>query len=151
MSKVKCFISYFRLASESKHLQPAWRCSGQKTWVVIEFFFLFYSHIRSIGKFCLFYLWSTHTHTHTFTQIYIYTHTFTFTTTALFQAVIISAFNCCKGLWLTCLLPVWYHLSSLVDVLVYISYYIIPSFRRPSHSLHGLALAVTLISSFVFN
>ena len=77
MSKMKCFISCFRLASESKHLQPAWRCSGQKTWVVIEFFFLFYSHIQSIGKFCLFCLWSTHTHTHThtFTHTYIYTHT----------------------------------------------------------------------------
>lgn len=47
----------------------------KKLELSLNSFFLFYSHIRSIAKFCLFYLWSTHTHTHTFTQIYIYTHT----------------------------------------------------------------------------
>ena len=74
MSKMKCFISYFSLASESKYLQPSWRCSGQKTWVVIESFFLFYSHIQSIGKFCLFCLLSVRTHTHTHTHKHMYTH-----------------------------------------------------------------------------
>lgn len=44
-----------------------------------------------------------------------------------------------------------YCLSSLVDVLVYISYYTIPSFQRPSCNLHGLALAVTLMSPSAFN